>query len=134
MPERTKPRRDGRARIGSFGGTGGTCDTGDAWARVRREIGQVARQTTEQVQHLKQRQADDVQVDELVFGAQPRGQRARNQGHGFQLPSLQLPCGVIDWTSVAQLCAPTIKMPLTMAAAISPRPRIAMCSLTGLRL
>jgi phenylacetate-coenzyme A ligase PaaK-like adenylate-forming protein len=48
MPERTKPPRDGPARIRSSGGTG---DTGDAWARVRREISHVARQTDEQIQH-----------------------------------------------------------------------------------
>jgi hypothetical protein len=47
MPERTKPRRDDPARSHSFGGTG---DTGDAWARVRREISHVARQTGEQIQ------------------------------------------------------------------------------------
>jgi phenylacetate-coenzyme A ligase PaaK-like adenylate-forming protein len=47
MPERTEPRRDGPARIRSFGGTG---DTGDAWARVRREISHMARQTSEQIQ------------------------------------------------------------------------------------
>jgi hypothetical protein len=48
MPERTKPRRDGPARLGSFGGTG---DTGDAWVCVRREISHVARETSEQIQH-----------------------------------------------------------------------------------
>ncbi len=47
MPERTKPRPDAPARSHSFGGTG---DTGDAWARVRREISHVARQTGEQIQ------------------------------------------------------------------------------------
>jgi len=45
MPEVTTQHYDEPARIGPFG------DTGDAWARVQREIDQVARQGTEQIQH-----------------------------------------------------------------------------------
>jgi len=45
MPEVTTQHHDDPARIGPFG------DTGDAWARVQREIDQVARQGTEQIQH-----------------------------------------------------------------------------------
>jgi hypothetical protein len=46
MPERTKPRPDGPARSHSFYGTG---DTGDAWARVRREISQAGEPVTERL-------------------------------------------------------------------------------------
>jgi len=83
------------------------------------------------VEDLEDGQAEQVDVDQLVFGAETRGSvRGALACHDLRYDPP--PPGVMSRTSAAQLRAPSIKMP-PHRAAIMPRPRIATCSLTELR-